>query len=349
MGDLLIYGASGFTGRLLVDEARRQGLRPVVAGRALRQADAFGAAADLPRRLFGLGDPRALERALDGVSVVLNAAGPFSTTAGPLVAACLRRQVHYLDITGEATVIEALSARDAEAKALGVMIMPSVGFDVVPSDCLAVHVARAAGGADSLHLGISGLELMSRGSAKTIIEMLDKPTLGRRDGRLVTIAATERTFDFGRGPCRAVAVTWGDVASAYFSTGIGNVTTYFEATPAVRVHTGMMRVFGWAIPLTPWQPLLSSLVGFLPEGPSARERGQREAVVVVEAERAGRVAARARLRTPEAYSFTAESGIAIARRVLGGDLQPGFQTPARVFGPDFVLGLARVRREELSS
>jgi short subunit dehydrogenase-like uncharacterized protein len=204
---------------------------------------------------------------------------------------------------------------------LGVMVMPSVGFDVVPSDCLAVHVSRLAGNADSLHVGISGLELVSRGSAKTLIEMLDKPTLGRRNGHLV--------------------------ASAYFSTGIGEVTTYFEATPAVRVHTGMMRAFGWAIPFTPWQPLLSALVGFLPEGPTSRERGEREAVVVVEAEAGGRVVARSRLRTPEAYSFTAESGIAIARRVLEGDLQPGFQTPARVFGPDFVLGLSRVRREDL--
>jgi short subunit dehydrogenase-like uncharacterized protein len=348
MGELLIYGAGGFTGRLLVEEALRHGLRPVVAGRTADRLRAIPGAAALPRREVTLSDPRLLERALDGVSVVLNAAGPFSATAGPLVAACVRRQAHYLDITGEAMVIEALSGRDSEARAAGIMVMPSVGFDVVPSDCLAVHVSRRAGRVTGLHIGISGLALLSRGSAKTMIEMLDKPTLARRAGRLREIpASTERSFDFGTGPRKSVAVTWGDVASAYFSTGAPDVTTYFEATAAVRAHTTAMRAFGWAIPYTPWQPLLGVATALLPEGPTPSARARAEATVVVEAEVDGRVVSRGRLRTPEAYTFTAECGIAIARRVLKGDLQPGFQTAARVFGPDFVLGLSRVRREDL--
>jgi short subunit dehydrogenase-like uncharacterized protein len=348
MGDLLIYGAAGFTGRLLVEEALRRGLRPIVAGRTADKLRALPGTPGLPAREVTLSDPRLLERALDGVSVVLNAAGPFSATAGPLVTACLRRGVHYLDITGEAPVIEALSGRDSDARAAGVMVMPSVGFDVVPSDCLAVHVSRRASRVTGLHIGISGLALLSRGSARTMIEMLDKPTLARRNGRLREIpASTERSFDFGQGPRKSVAVTWGDVASAYFSTGAGDVTTYFEATPAVRAHTTAMRAFGWAIPYTPWQPFLGVAAALLPEGPTPISRARAEAVVVVEAEADGRVVARGRIRTPEAYTFTADCGIAIASRVLEGDLQPGFQTAARVFGPDFVLGLARVRREDL--
>jgi len=350
MGDLLIYGASGFTGKMLVEEARRRELRPILAGRTADKLAALAGAGNLQQRVFALEDPRAIERALDGVSVVLNAAGPFAATAGPLAAACIRRGVHYLDITGEATVIDALAKRDADAKAAGVMVMPSVGFDVVPSDCLAVHVSRRAARVTSLHIGISGLELLSRGSAKTIIAMLDKPVLARRNGRLEKFppASLERSFDFGSGPRKSIAVTWGDVASAYFSTGVGDVTAYFEATAAVRVHNGMARMFGWAIPYTPWQPFLEAMTAFLPEGPSPGARHARKAVIVVEAETDGRVVARSRLSTPEAYSFTAESGVAVARRVMGGDLQPGFQTAGRVFGPDFVLGLSGVRREDLT-
>ncbi len=295
-----------------------------------------------------LEDPRALERALDGVSVVLNAAGPFSATAGPLVIACLRREVHYLDVTGEATVIESLARRDAEARAAGITVMPSVGFDVVPSDCLALHVIRRAGPVTSLHIGLSGLALLSRGSAKTVIESLDKPTLARRKGRLCGISSsTARWFDFGRGPSKSVAMTWGDVATAYYSTGTADVTTYFEQTAAVLIHTTAVRTLGWAVPYTPWQSVLGAMAAWLPDGPDPRERGAREAIIVVEGEVDGRVVVRARLKTPEAYTFTAQTGIAIAGRVLAGDWQPGFQTAARVYGPDFVLGLSGVRREDL--
>jgi short subunit dehydrogenase-like uncharacterized protein len=350
MGDLLIYGASGFTGRLLAEEACRVGLRPILAGRTAGKLAAMAGPAGLPHRAFGLDDPRAIERAIEGVSVVLNAAGPFLATAGPLAAACIRRAVHYLDITGEVTVIEALAERDRDARSTGSMIMPAVGFDVVPSDCLAVHVSRRVERPTSLHIGISGLELVSRGSARTVITTIDKPVLARRAGRLEKFlpASIERSFDFGRGPSKSLAVTWGDVASAFFSTGVGDVTSYFEATPAVRFHNTVSRIWGWAVPYTPWQPFLNAMAGFIPDGPSPRMRAVRRAVVVVEAETDGRVMARSRLSTPEAYTFTAVTSIGVARRVLDGDVQPGFQTAARVYGPDLVLGFPGVQREDLS-
>jgi short subunit dehydrogenase-like uncharacterized protein len=349
MGELLIYGSGGFSGKLLFQEALRRGLRPIAAGRNLDKLEQIPGTTAQKMRVFTLDEPRALDRALERVGVVLNAAGPFSVTAGVLIAACIRAGVHYLDITGETEVIESAARCDAEARSAGVMVMPAVGFDVVPSDCLAAYVSRRAGRATSLFIGIAGLELLSRGAARSIIETLDKPVLARRHGRLVAIDERSRTraFDFGAGPRRAEAVTWGDLSTAYFSTGVDNVTTYFEGTPAVRAHAGMARLFGWAVPLTPWQTMLSGMVPFLPEGPTPAARRRRSATVVVEAEVNGRVVARARLRTPEAYSFTSESAIAIATRVLNGDFEPGFQTPSRVFGADLVLQMSRVRREEL--
>ena len=345
---LLIYGATGYTGNLVAREARRQGLTPVLCGRNEDKLRALATDLQLEFRVAELADPRLIDRALEGTGVVLNAAGPFSSTAPPLLDACLRAGAHYLDVTGEVAVIDMASRRGAEAKNLKCMVMSAVGFDVVASDCLAAHVLRRSSSAERLFVGVSGLAL-SRGSAKTIIELLGDAVWIRRRGALAQVPAgsLQRSFDYGRGPAPSIAVSWGDVASAYFTTGVPDIVAYFEATAAIRAHTTMMQLFGWAIPFTPWQALLRATADWLPEGPTDTERGHREAVVVVEAEDAHGRIVRSRLRTPEAYSFTALTAAAIAGRVLAGDLEPGFQTPARIYGPDFVLSIPGVLREDL--
>src|SRR6185295_5073039 len=166
----MIYGATGYTGRLITRRACALGLRPVLAGRHDGKLAALAAATGLEHRVAHLDDPDALARALDEIAVVVHAAGPFSATARPMVDACLRAGTHYLDIAGEIPVIEALARRDADARARGIMVMPGTGFDVVPSDCLAAHVARRLPGATRLFLGLTGLEFATRGSAKTLVE-----------------------------------------------------------------------------------------------------------------------------------------------------------------------------------
>jgi short subunit dehydrogenase-like uncharacterized protein len=160
-------------------------------------------------------------------------------------------------------------------------------------------------------------------------------------------ASLERVFDFGKGPRSSIVVTWGDVASAYFTTGVPDITVYFEATGAVRAHNTMLRLFGWAVPLTPWRAWLKASAEWMPEGPAQHEREDRESIIAVEVENAAGEIVRSRLRTPEAYSCTALTATAVAARVLAGDVEPGFQTPARVYGPDFVLSLPGVSREDL--
>jgi short subunit dehydrogenase-like uncharacterized protein len=283
------------------------------------------------------------------MGVVINAAGPFSQTAPALIAACLRTGIHYLDVTGEAAVLDMISRLGPDARRRNVMLMPAVGFDVVSSDCLAAHVIGRSKEAKSLAIGLSGLTLLSRGSAKTYIEHLADPVWVRRDGLIdrVQPASLERAFDYGRGPRASVVVTWGDVVSAYFTTGVPNITVYFEVTAAVGIHHALLKQFGWAVPLTPWQAWLKTTAEWLPEGPTEEERAPREAIIVVEAESTDGELVRSRLRTPEAYSFTALSAAAIGERVLAGDVEPGFQTPARVYGPDFVLSIPGVSREDL--
>jgi short subunit dehydrogenase-like uncharacterized protein len=347
---LLIYGATGYTGALITRAVMAAGASLALAGRngqKLRLLASELGVNDV--RVATLDDARGLDRALVGVRAVLNAAGPFRSTAPPIIEACLRQGVHYLDVTGEAGVIDEASRTDSEAKRRGIMVMPAVGFDVVPSDCLALHVARRARAPERLFVGLSGLDLMTRGSAKTIALQVGDPVWVRRAGVLdrVPPGSVERTFDYGAGPRTSIAVTWGDVVSAYFSTGIPNVTVYSEATPAVRMHHMLLQSFGWAIPLTPWRQVLEAGSEWVPEGPSNSERKRRSTIIVAETEdSAGRVV-RSRIRTPDAYSMTALTASAVASRVLAGDLKPGFQTPARVYGADFPLSLPGVVREDL--
>ena len=142
MDGFLIYGANGYTGSLIARTAINQGLRPILAARNAVAVERLGRELGLEYRVFDLDDPVILEKRFQGLSAVLHCAGPFVHTSKPLADACLRSGVHYLDVTGEVSVFEALAARDGEAKASGIMLLPGAGFDVVPSDCLAAHLKR---------------------------------------------------------------------------------------------------------------------------------------------------------------------------------------------------------------
>lgn len=346
---LLVYGATGFTGRLIVESALALGLRPVLGGRDAAKLAALGEPLGLPWRAAALADATQLDAALAGMRVVLHAAGPFSQTAAPMAAACLRAGVHYLDVTGEIPVIEQLAALHRDARRRGIMIMPGTGFDVVPSDCLAAHVAARLPGATTLRLGLTGLAFATRGSASTLAEHAGIGVNVRRGGVITPVApgALRRRFDFGDGPRDCCNVSWGDVAAAYYTTGIPDIAVYFEATPAVETMLLASRTLGWMLRSAPWQVWLKAHAALLPEGPSAAERAPRAMVIVAEASDGAGRRARARLRTPEAYTFTGTIAAAIARRVLRGDCEPGFQTPGRVYGADYVLGFSGVSREDL--
>lgn len=346
---LMIYGATGYTGRLIVAEAVAQGLKPVVAGRDAAKLAAIAGPAGLPSRVFELPSAEDAAAALDGVAVLLNCAGPFSRTAETMVDACLQCGVHYLDITGEISVFESLVARGAEAETKGVMLLPGVGFDVVASDCLIAALAGRHPDGRALRLGIAGLSEMSRGTARTVMESINDIRM-RRDGEIVRVPAGSRrhAFDFGEEPRAGVISPWGDVATAYRSTGIANIETYFQATAQIRLLTQMSRMFGWLLAGRLSQGLLNVLIDRAPAGPGddARAGGYAILVAEIEGDDGRRVAAR--LTTPEPYTLTARTATAIAKRALDGEIKPGYQTPSLVYGPDFILGFDGVVRDMLN-
>ncbi len=346
---VVIYGATGYTGRLLIPEATSRGLHPLLSGRDPAALAALAGEHDLASLPASVTDSASLDAAFAGAKVVLNAAGPFSRTAGPVVDACMRAGAHYLDITGELRVVESLAARHAEAKWRGVMLMPAVGFDVVPTDCLAAHVARRLPTARRLAMAVTQPGVLSSGSIKTLLDSIDVG-LVRRNGTLTPqpIASIERQFDFGWGETTCTNVSFADTATAYYTTGIPHVTTFVEAPPLVRTLLTLSRTFAGAMRAPVWQDVLESWSRMLPSNTNlAHTRADTTMYAVAEAEDDEGGRARARLQTPEAYTLTAAAATAILARVFDGDFEPGFQTPARVYGPDFVLSLPNVEREDI--
>lgn len=345
---LLIYGATGFTGQLLTDRAIRCGLRPVLAGRDPTRVAAAATRFGCEGRVAGLNDPAALDAALDGIAVVVHVAGPFADTAVPMVDACLRAGAHYLDLSGEVETFEALSRRHAEAARRGVMLLPGVGFDVVASDCLAVHVARRLGGrVQTLAIASTGFSTASRGSAHTLLRHAGHDVCRRQGGRLVSIppGVLQRPVDFGEGPRTGVNVAWADLVAAHHSTGASDIDTFVEATPAVVGLLALSRTFAPLWRTATWAAVARSVADTLPEHPAGGAPGPMR--VMVEGGAPDGTTARARLETPAAYEFSAVAAVAAARRVLHGDVVPGFETPGRLFGPDFVLDLPGVTRTDL--
>jgi len=257
--------------------------------------------------------------------------------------------VHYLDVTGEIGVFEALAARDAEAKQAGVMLLPGVGYDVVPTDCLAAHLKRRMPGAVDLKLYIEVLSpKISRGTAKTMIQELPGGTRVRRGGRLITLDRPgSGKCDFGQGVKPTMPISWGDVATAFYSTGIPNIEVHNRAIPALKIVAGLPRFARWFLGLGLTQAAMRALINRQSEGPSDEARRTGHSIIVGVAHDAKGGSVRSRLNLPDGYTLTAMTALDIAKRVASGEFKPGFQTPSLVFGPEYILGFQGVTWEDL--
>ena len=336
----MLYGANGYTGELAAREAARRGLKPILAGRNAEAVGALASELGLPHRAFPLDQPQ-----LDGVSAVLHCAGPFVRTSRPMVEACLAAGAHYLDITGEITVFEKVLALDEKAKKAGVALLPGVGFDVVPSDCLAARLAAALPDATELTLAFASTKRsISRGTMKTMIESLPAAGAVRRDGKIVPVpvAFDAREIDFPGGRRWAMTIPWGDVSTAWWSTGIPNIRVYTGTPPrAIR----RMRRLAPFLPLLGWGPVkrfLQRQVEKRVTGPSEEIRRTSRVELWGEARNASGRSVSSTLVTPEAYHLTAMTAVESAERAARGEVPPGAWTPSKAFGKDYVLGFSGV-------
>jgi len=313
MSTLLIYGATGYTGRMAAERAKTLGLRFEIAGRDHARLAVLAAHLDVPFRVFDADADAA--GALSGISVLLNFAGPFAHTAEPLMRACIKASVDYLDITAEINVYRLAEQLGAEAVSHQVMLLPGVGWDVVPTDSLAVHVAKRVEQPFALSIALQVPGSMSRGSAMSVSEIIGAGVMARVDGELIaTPAATLRHFDFGDGPVLCAPLSFGDLVTGWHSTGIPNIAMF--------VHMS-----GDAFP--------EGDLSTLPDGPTAEEREAHRARAVVEVMGVDSVTARSVIETVNGYSYTPLAALEAARRVLEGERLSGFATPTKVFGGGF--------------
>jgi len=347
MDSLLIYGAYGYTGDLISRAAVDRGFDPVVAGRDPNRIHALGTELDCRSRAFDLTDDIAAH--LSGIDTLLNCAGPFEKTADPLVEACLSRGVDYLDITGELPVFERLARRDEEAADAGITLMPGVGYDVVPTDSLAAHLHDRLPEATHLSMAISASGSLSGGTLKTLINGFGSGSAIREDGQLRAIpsASKQRVVDFGSGTRAVMTIPWGDLSTAYRTTGIPNIAVYVDVPDAVRHAIRLARPFEGLMATEPIQRLLKGIVDRTVEGPSETDRAKNETIIWGEAwsESTGETV-QSLLRTPDTYELTVEAALACAERVAAGEAPTGFTTPAGAFGPDLVLELPGVSRQD---
>jgi short subunit dehydrogenase-like uncharacterized protein len=347
---IMIYGATGYTGKLVAAEAARCGLDIILAGRDPEKLKAVAEPLGCESQAIALTDTTRLCAALEDVAAVLHIAGPFSHTARPMVDACLETRTHYLDVTGEIDVFEAIARRNADAKAANVMLLPGMGFDVVPSDCLAVHTAARVEEPTRLRIAIAGMDGgVSRGTARSAIESFGDGLRIRKDGILRTLppGSLEHDFDFGAGPTRGLAMPWGDVVTAFYSTKIPNIEIYFILSGSMPALIKASRFVTPILRLPAVQRFLNARVDAMPEGPDEATRTGTRALLLAEVEGPGGQRARTLLETPSGYALTPPAAVEAARRAAMGEAPAGFHTPATAFGADFVLDLPDCRRTDL--
>ena len=339
----MIYGANGYTGRLIAHETIQRGLSPVLAGRG----DAVAALArelGLAHRRFDLGDPAAVRAGLEGMGLVLHCAGPFSATSAPMLEGCLAVGAHYLDITGEIDVFAHCHAQDARARERGIVVLPGAGFDVVPTDCVAAMLKAELPTATHLVLAFEAGGGPSPGTALTGVEGLGKGGRARIDGELrrVPLAWKTRTFVRDGEPRSAMTIPWGDVYTAHVSTGINNIEVYMAVPPAAIARMRRLRMLGPLLDSAPVQWLLKRGVARSVRGPSDARRASTVTHVWGEVRDAqGRQAAR-HLVVPNGYTLTATASLGIVEQLLRGTTESGFRTPSQLMGTDYVLSLPGV-------
>ncbi|MGH3623241.1 MAG: saccharopine dehydrogenase family protein [Sciscionella sp.] len=333
----MLYGANGYTGWMFAELAARSGERPVLAGRSAEKLAPLAARLGLEHVAVDLADSAGLLRALDGMDAVAHCAGPFSATSAPMVDACLATRTHYLDIAGEIEVFESVFARAADASAAGVVLLPGAGFDVVPTDCIAAMLVAALPGATHLDLAFAAGGGISAGTLASALEGAAGGGQARVNGELVPmgIGERQRTAEFPSGPKRVTAIPWGDLSTAYRSTGIPNIAT-FTVVPAASVIGRSERFVAPVLRSPAVQRLGKAAISRFVTGPSERRRATSRTEVWGEVRDASGKKVSAALVTPNTYDFTVDAMLRALRRIVAGEVTVGAHTPSTAFGADFV-------------
>ncbi|XDD51462.1 trans-acting enoyl reductase family protein [Leptospira sp. WS92.C1] len=336
----LLYGANGYTGELIARRAVEKGLKPILAGRSEIKIRALAEELGLPFRIFALDNDLEIQNQIGDCLLVLHCAGPFIETAEPMANACIATGVHYLDITGEIPVYEKLYSLSSKAIAKKVMLLPGVGFDIVPTDCLAVMLKEKLPKAHFLELGFSGFTDISRGTLKSALAQLPYGSKVRRNGKIETVPqlSMKKIVEISGSYAEFFAIPWGDVFTSFISTGIPNIAVYSSFPASQAKILKFLRPTTFFLKNSLILKGIQKLVDFTVSGPDVEKR--KSGVVYLWGEawtEASSKKVSIRMRCAEGYEFTVESALAAVVKIEKGKVQSGFMTPAKVFGSKFVL------------
>ena len=347
---IILYGSYGYTGRLIAEECGAKKLKVILSGRnaeALReQSEKTG----YPFEVVDLNDATALKNLLNKGAVLIHCAGPFQDTAKAMAQACLETKTHYTDITGEAAVFEALSELDGKGKQAGIMIMPGTGFDVVPSDCLALHLKNRLPSATHLTLAFasSGAGL-SHGTAKTMVEGLGYGGMIRKNGKLTIVPTGSLTMEIDFGPFKipSLNIPWGDISTAWRSTGIPNIEVYIGSNARQISAARKSNYINWLLRMRWVKNFLKKRIDKKPAGPSDEKRVKGRMYLWGKVWDNSGKACESRLETQDGYTLTAKSSVLVAEKILNDNFKTGYQTPAMAYGPGLILELGKIKITDL--
>jgi len=346
----LLYGANGYTGELIARYAAAFGLQPILAGRNKQALEKLGAALNLPVRVFALDDKPAMQQALQEVAVVVNAAGPYDFTAKQLVEACITEGRHYLDLNGDAIIYDMIRTYDKAARDSGVMLLPGAGYDVVPTDCLALWLKQQMPDATSLKIAFAILNsALSRGTAINTVLKLGLPGLSRVDGKLVEEPVGKKgmyvQFPGVQKKLFTMSLPWGDLSTAYVSTGIPNIETYININKAAWFFLKGQGAYNWLLKTQLVRGIANAIVKSQSPGPDQVMRDKTNTLIWAQVSNAKGDVLTANMVVPEAYTLTALAALLITKKVLNKEFKSGYQTPATAYGSELIMEIEGVKRE----
>jgi short subunit dehydrogenase-like uncharacterized protein len=344
MNQLLLYGANGYTGILIAKYAAQYGLQPILAGRKEEAIKSLAEELNLPYKIIDLDNTEQLKAALQQVKVMIHAAGPFAHTARQMIEACLQTGTHYLDINGDISVFEMIKSFDTKAKEKNIMLMPGVGFDVVPTDCMALRLKNKL--PDATHLKLAFVSVgggVSHGTAMTIVSRLGEGGATRQNGKIVKEPLGKKGIwvDFGEKKLFVMSIPWGDISTAHFTTGIPNIETYTGVKPGVYRFMKMQGLFNWLLRMEWMRNIIRKKIKNRPAGPSDEERTKAKAMIWGEARNAKGEKVEDHFSCADGYTLTAHSSLIITKKVVAGNFKPGYQTPASCYGEDLIKEIPR--------
>lgn len=318
----------------------------MLAGRKEEALKAQSHETGCPYQVVSIDETEKLKNLLSPATLVIHCGGPFLYTAEKMAEACLATGTHYTDITGEIGVLQLLAGLNDRAREKGILILPGAGFDVVPSDCLALHLKHRLPDATHLELAFAMSDGgISRGTAKTTIEGLGEGSCIRLNGKLTIVPLHQgiKEINFGKFSSLAARIPWGDLSTAWHSTGIPNIEVFMGISRTMAFFMRLTSNFNWLMRKRWLKDILLKQADRGAAGPADEKRKNTRSYLVGRAWNGSGDVVKSGMVTLDGYTLTAKTSVLIAEKILAAKFTTGYQTPASAYGAGLILEVPETR------